>query len=67
MLGHCFNTEHFLPVVAKMEAQSSTEFTARHNNKPGSFIREEMGGANKDCIYMRDSVAGYIQTSNADV
>lgn len=25
--------EHFLPVVAKMEAQSSSEFTARHNNK----------------------------------
>lgn len=48
---------YFLPVVAKMEAQSSTDFTARHNNKPGSVISIDMGGAHKDCIYMQDSAA----------
>lgn len=52
LLVHCFTSVHFLPVVAKMEAQSSTEFTALHNNKPGSVISVDRGGANKGCIYM---------------
>ncbi len=67
LLVHCFTSVHFLPVVAKMEAQSSTEFIARHNNKPGSVISTHMGGANKGCIYMWDSAAEYIQPSSADV
>lgn len=52
LLVCCFPSVHFLPAVAKMEAQSSTEFTARHNNKPGSVISVDMGGANKCGIYM---------------
>lgn len=48
---------YFLPVVTKMEAQSSTDFTARHNNKPGSVISIDMGGAHKDSIYMQDSAS----------
>lgn len=40
-----------------MEAQSSTDFTAHHNNKPGSVISIDMGGAHKDSIYMQDSAS----------
>ncbi|MEQ2260498.1 hypothetical protein XENORESO_018566 [Xenotaenia resolanae] len=39
----------FLPVATEMEAQSLT-FTTCHNNKPGTVISSDMGGANKGCI-----------------
>lgn len=58
---------YILPLVNKMEAQSSTKFTAHYNNKPGSVISIHMGGANKGYIYMRDSAGLYIQASSADV
>ena len=67
LLVHCSTRVHFVPAVAKMEAQSSTEFTAHQNNKAGSVISIDMGGANKGCIYMWDSAAEYIQASSADV
>lgn len=51
-LVHCSTRVHFVPAVAKMEAQSSTEFTAHQNNKAGSVVSIDMGGANKGCIYM---------------
>ena len=67
-LVHCISKVHFLPWVAKMEAQSSTDFTARHSNKPASVISIDMGGANKGCLYMWDSAGVYIgYTSSADV
>lgn len=46
-----------LAVVAKIEAQSSTEFTACCNNKPGSVVSIDMGGVNKDCINTWDASA----------
>ena len=45
LLVHCSTRVHFVPAVAKMEAQSSTEFTAHQNNKAGSVISIDMGGA----------------------
>lgn len=53
--------EHFLPVVAKMEAQSSTEFTARHNNKLEPFVGG--GGRSKAeaTLTCRASAAGWAQ------
>lgn len=47
-----FNGVPLLTVVAKIEAQSSREFTACCNNKPSSVVSIDMGGVNKDCINM---------------
>lgn len=47
-----FNGVPLLTVVAKIEAQSSAEFTACCNNKPGSVVSIDMGGVNRGCINM---------------
>lgn len=38
LLGRSFNSEHFRLSVAKIGAQSSTKFTAHHNNKPEAAV-----------------------------
>lgn len=50
-----------------MNAQSSAEFTACHNNKAGSVNSRDMGGANTGSIYMQDGAIENIQASSADV
>lgn len=46
---------------AFLKSQSSSEFTARRNNKP--VVSTDTRGANKGCLYVRDGAAEHFQQS----